>query len=359
MIGLWRRKQSVEAVEPAEAMPMPSIFERPAPPPSALFTMGELIPPVWRMIDATGAAETLRFLPDGRVLGASSGGAMRWELPGGCLTIGPEGGEPSWVFDRREHRDRRDVVLGRAESGGVEVALRRDLDDLQTAHSMRWPSTPILVVFNSASRPFDGRGTDWEFDENLADHDVDFVLLSERGDPAFGYLNKTGRVLERLRLLPAAGYREFVFLGQGTGGFAALMFAELLSYEFHDCRIRSVTINPVTAHGADVETALRGAAEASMLPPFLQADALSQKDCAVSSIRDLVRMSTRRREGDIEHRLLYDQDNPAQSFYAHPVDDLKGFTLQPVALGLPHEDGMATIRRSDLFGAGLAWGRER
>ena len=359
MVGLWRRKPAAPE-EPVELAPMPSIFERPAAPPAALFSPSLLIPPLWQVAGADGAAIAgpVRFLPDGSVVGAPGTGVARWELLDGTLVVQADG-QTLWVFDRRETRGRREIVVGRSPLVEGEIELRPDLDDLQTAHCLRWPSRPLLVVFNSVANPFDGVGTQWEFEAFLENEDLDFVLFSERSDPSFGYLNKTARVLDRLRFLPALGYQEFVFLGQGTGGFAAMMFAELLSYDFHQCRLRSLTINPVTAHGAAIEEALRGAAEPSMMPPLLDANVVSQKDCPVASIRDLVRMSTRRREGELAHRVLYDDGNPAQVFYVHPLDDLEGFTLCPVTLGLPHEAGNAAILTSPAFAEGLAWGRER
>ena len=236
--------------------------------------------------------------------------------------------------------------------------MRVDLDDLHTAQSLRWPSRPMLVTFNSSARSSDEQGTDWEWTAYLGDDNLDFTLFSERAPPSFCYLNKTARVMDRLRTLPQFGYREFLFVGKGSGGFAALMFAELLSYEFYNCRFRSLTVNPVTAHGQEIEDEIRQVADEQMRAPFLEADAASQKDCAVASIRELVRMSTRRRKGDVQHRLLFDQDNPAQAMYAYWISDLDGFSLFPAALGLRPDEGSNAIIGSEAFATGMAWGRE-
>ncbi len=358
-MGLWRRKPAEEVAPPVDIGPMPSIFDRPPPPPAALLTLGELIPPLWRLVtpDGAGGSDTLRFLPDGRMAGAD-GGTSRWSLADGRLMVGPDDGPPSWVFDRREKRSRRDALLGTAAGVEGEFVLAQNLDDLQTVYSLARPSQPLLIVFFSYAGRLDGPDTQWEFAEFMAEGRIDLVLISERSDPPFWYLNKTARVLDRLRHLPVSGYRDFLFVGQGSGGFAAMMFAELLSYEFPDCRVRSVTVGAQTTHGPDHETAIRSLAEPAMLPLFIEADALSQKDCAVSGIRDLVRMSTRRRGELVEHRMLYDADNPAQAYYAHLVDDLGGFHLLPAGLGLPHGDGIDAIRGSEAFRTAFDWGRE-
>ncbi len=352
----WRRKPA-EAEEIIDAAPMPSIFERPAPPPLALLTVGELIPPLWTIADGDGAAigERVRFMPDGRLLAGPGG---RWEQIEGRLLIRAAGGE-AWVFDRRETIARRDTIQGRIEGSGATITMRRDLGDLQTVHALRRPDDPLLVVFNSSENPFDGAGTRWEFSEWIDEGAVDFVLVSERADPAFSFLNKTARVVDRLRHLLSAGYREILFLGCGSGGFAAMMFAELLSYEGDACRMRSVTLNPQTQYGPEHDEAIAAATDPAWLPPFVEADALSQKDTAFTSIRELVRTSTRRRGPHVEHRVLYDRANPAQAYYAHSLDDLTGFGLQPLDLGLPHRHGVDEIGRSQAFHDAMRWGRER
>ncbi len=360
MVGFWKRKQPDVVVEEelVDLVPAASLFARPASPPPLLFTPGELIPPLWRVGPGGSVdAVSVRFLPDGRVLGIEGLGTAGWELGAGHLTVRTDG-EAFWIFDRREMVHRREIVRGTTISGG-EIEMLADLDDLRTAQSIRWPSRPIVVTFNSVAQPFNDQGTDWEFTECLSDDRFDFMLFSERAPPSFCYLNKTARVLDRLRIVPQLGYREFLFLGQGSGGFAALMFAELLSYEFHDCRFRSLTVNPMTAHGKDIEDEIRQVADESVRAPFLDADAVSQKDCAVASVRELVRMSTRRRGGDVEHRILFDQDNPAQAMYAYWVSDLDGFSLCPTALGMRPDQGSAAIIGSEAFAAGLAWGREQ
>ncbi len=359
MVGFWRRKP-VEEEAVAHSTPMPSIFDRPAPPPLPLFTLNELIPPIWRVDGADGASHgrAVRFLPDGRVLGTVDVADAHWRLEDGRLIVGPEAGDAVWSFDERETRSRREVVRGEHHATGDELLMRREADDLQTVVLLHRPSQPLSVVFNSSSNPATSE-TAWELHDMLHEGSTDLVLFAEASDPSFFYLNKTGRVLDRLRLLPAAGYRELLFIGQGSGGFAALMFAELLSYEFHDCRIRSVTINPHTALGAEHDAAIRQAAAPAQLPPFVDADALAQKDCPVAGIRDLVRMSIRRRGGQVEHRVLHDGGNAAQAYHAHAVSDLAGFGLRPTTLGLPHGEGIEVIRRSDDFQAALAWGREQ
>ncbi len=352
----WRRKPA-EAEEIIATSPMPSIFERPPPPALALLTVGQLIPPLWTITDGDGAAigERVRFMPDGRLLAGPGG---RWEQTEGRLLIRTADGA-AWVFDRRETIARRDTVLGQIEGSGATITMRCDLGDLQTVHALRRPDDPLLVVFNSSEHPFDGAGTRWEFSEWIDEGAVDFVLISERADPAFSFLNKTARVVDRLRPLLSAGYREILFLGCGSGGFAAMIFAELLSYEGDACRMRSVTLNAQTQFGPEHDQAIAAATDPARLPPLVEADALSQKDCAFTSIRELVRMSTRRRGSNVEHRVLYDGANPAQAYYAHSLDDLKGFDLRPLDLGMAHRHGVDELGRSQAFHDAMRWGRER
>jgi hypothetical protein len=352
-MSLWRRNKPAAEPEPVFDGPMPSIFEKPKPPPLALFTLGGLIPPLWRVTSEGGSlGEAIRFLPDGRVLGAFDARDARWAQADGMLTVS-DGERAVWVFDRREMVAGRETVLGTAE--GEAIMLTPFLADLESVQLLADPNRPILVVFNSAASPIKTPETDWEFKEQvLSGHDL--TLFAEHGDPSFWFINKTGRVLDRLRHLPACGYRRFLFLGLGSGGYAALMFAELFSHEFHDCAVRSVTINPHTALGLEHEEAIRAACEPALLPSFPSPDVLAQKDCPVSSIRELVRMSTRRREGDVQHRLLYDEGSPAGVYFAHPLDDLSGFTLQGVQLGQPEAEGAAAILRSGIFADALAWG---
>ena len=360
MINLWRRRPEPEEEAP-DLGPMPSIFEQPPPPPLALIPVRELLPPLWRITgeDGQALARSLRFLSDGRLLGAADERLARWELSEGKLLVAPAAGEASCTFDRRELRRRRDTMLGVSVLSNGEVALSADLDDLLSVGSLARPSGPLLVAFNSNEHPFDGHGyPDWEFEDCVTRTNSDFVMFAERDDPPFWFLNKTARVLTRLRQLPASGYQELVFVGQSSGGFAAILFAELLSYEFPACRIRSITVNPQTTHGSEHEQSIRAAAAPEMLPRFVEPDTLMQKDCGVADIRELVRMSKRKRGHLVEHRVLYDDGNAAEAYQAHPIDDLDGFHLQPVTLGLPHAQGIVSIRGSEHFRQALDWGLE-
>ncbi len=354
MIGRWRRRPAEGEEEAIDLGPVPSIFDRPPPPPPALLSVNEMFPPCWLVQDPEGAVlARLRLMPDGRVLGGPEG--ARWAQESGQLLIGAER-DPVWRFTAREDAAGRLVCRGTG-GGGAEVVLMPDLDDVHMAAVLRRPSAPLTIVFNSDLNPFRDEEMAWEFAEHLRSHD--FVLFAEKDAPSFAYLNKTARVLDRLRVLPAIGYREFVFLGQGSGGFAAIMFAEMLGHAAADARIVSVTANPLSAFGAEHDEVMRERVEdASMRPVCLDADTLAQKDCGWTTLREMVRMNLRRRGRHIAHRVLYDGHNPAQAYQATIIGDLEGFDFQPLALGLPPTEGSRTIAGSDLMGQAIDWARQ-
>ena len=353
MISLWRRKPAEEPQETIDLGPMPSIFDRPAPPPLPVLSVNEMFPPCWVVEREDGGRQArLRFMPDGRVLGGPED--AHWELVDGRLTISRNGGA-IWTFGARENVSGRLMLRG-VDAAGLGALMMPDLDDLHMVAVLRRPSAPLTIVFNSDQNPFREEETIWEFADHLSSND--FVLFAEEAEPSFGYLNKTVRVLERLRMLPEIGYREFLFLGQGSGGYAAIMFAEMLGYASPGVRIVSVTCNPVTAIGGDHDEAVREAAvDATMRPALPDADALTQKDCACTAIRDLVRMNQRKRGTRVTHRILYDAHNPAQAYYAKIIGDVTGFEYQPLALGLPPGEGCRMIAGSDLLTQSIAWAR--
>ena len=354
MIGLWRRKPVQEEEGALDLGPVPSIFDRPPPPPPPLLTVNEIFPPCWLVQDGNGAVQArLRLMPDGRALGGPEG--ARWEQASGRLTIGAGAG-PVWNFTSREDAAERLACRGTDAAGG-EVLLMPDLDDVHMVAVLRRPSMPLTVVFNSDRNPFRGEEMVWEFAEHLSSND--FVLFAEKDEPSFAYMNKTARMVERLRMLPAIGYREFVFLGQGSGGFAAIMFAEMLGHAAANARIVSVTANPLSAFGTEHDEVMRErTGDASMRPACLDADALSQKDCGWTTLREMVRMNMRRRGQRIMHRVLYDGGNPAQAYQATVIGDLSGFEFQPLSLGLPPEEGGRAIAASEPMSQAIDWARQ-
>ena len=307
-----------------------------------------LIPSLWhfgRHNDGAWLSQRARFLPDGRIVGVAGTNEARWRLEDGALFLTGQDGTDTTRLDRWETIARRRVLTGPfLLRPDVQHVLLPNHADLQTVRWLRDPTRPVLVIFNNVGAPFDGVDTRWALFRFIETRPVDHVRFAERADPAFWFLNKIGRIMATLRDLVALGYREIALYGTSSGGYAAILFGELLAAEFPQVRVRTVALNPQVVHGADHEAAVRAITPFINLPAFIEPDALSQSETPTPGIPDLVRGL---RRGDVEHRVLFDEANEAEHYYASFIRPLPGFDLRARPFGLPHPEGILALRESD------------
>jgi hypothetical protein len=302
----------------------------------------------WQLCHATGQVifGHLIFLSD-KLVWDGKQIIWRWDYDKTGLTISHLDYAPFFQFIRRRNADQSMILDGRILAGDAAF-------DLQLSPSPRVPplgnpnrdlnasivlgnhSKTLLVIFNSAHRPYEGREYGpqwrWEFYDLPETTGIDHVRLAEGNQPLHWYTNKTRRILAMLEGIINSGYAQVIFCGISSGGYASLLFAELLSRKFPGVMFRTSTINPQTAHAPEHRNNV--AAMDVFCPSLITDEALAARDCETTEIAALVQ--SRAGDANIAHSVYYDGANPAENYYTGLIAHLPGFSLRPQMFGIGH-----------------------
>lgn len=365
MFGIGRRKRDPAAdADRTELHPplpdggaMKMIFERLPERKLDLIERKALCPPLWRLVEQDGplVVDRLRLLPDGRVLG---GDPATWALTDGALHFTAASGEIAVAFRTVEQRLGLTELAGDILTGADPVPCRLvpNHDDLRTTATIGVSRHDLIASFGAgaeAASSGDATVCDRLADAAAAHFGTDRVTFLETAAPDFMFVNKTARVVEILKGLVLPGVSRVVMVGYGPGGFAALMFGELLAAALPDRDIRTLTVNALV----DVDPAhferSRGDTPDTFWPPMIEPDALAQRDTWFGDVVK-IRETIRKKQGRIAHTLLFDEGNPCAAHQAGLIGAFEGTERKGFALGLPYAEGARAIIDSGDAGAELA-----
>jgi predicted esterase YcpF (UPF0227 family) len=330
------------ATKPAPAIPSPS--EAPA----------WLRASQWQLRYSHGQViiETLIFLSDGLVWDGAQV-IWRWQYDKTSLAIFHLDGTKFIEFIRRKTADQPIALDGKmlpATANGPELVLSPAPEaaplndpnrDFNASVVLGNQSKTLLVIFNSAHRPYEGREYGpqwrWEFYELPEKIGVDHVRLAEGNQPLHWYTNKTKHILALLEGIIKTGYKQVVLCGMSSGGYASLWFAETLSRIFPGVMFRTSTINPQTGHAAEHRKFLEPMDV--FRPALIANEALQQRDCEETEIATLAAARAKAKKTNISHTIYYDGSNQAEVYYVNLVAHFPGFTLKPEMFGVGHMSG--------------------
>lgn len=171
---------------------------------------------------------------------------------------------------------------------------------------------------------------------------VDYMRFSSTNTPRSWYSDKIDRVYPQLKSCVLAGYKKIVFCGMSAGGYASIMYAELLSEEYKDHDIETISFNPTLLLGKKYFSEISQFAEPirSSLPP----KPLNRLDKRPVDIPDIVS----RGSGRVRHEIHFDSLNIFETFQVEKMPKLPNVTLVPHAFGVGH--GAGTIK---IFNSGV------
>lgn len=200
----------------------------------------------------------------------------------------------------------------------------------------------LVVVFNGRGRTFDGERTEFEMGSLGRRLGVDTVGFAELDRRSCWYADKVDVVCLRLAPILARGYRRVVCTGMSLGGFASILFAELLAQAHPDIAFSSVGVNPQTTLDARTIDRVWATAPGHMLPLCIAPDA---RAACVPCLVDLPAFLATTRHA-ARHRLLVDGGNPVEAFYASLMKDTQAVRIDQYPLGLTHPDGCIELFQS-------------
>lgn len=105
-------------------------------------------------------------------------------------------------------------------------------------------SDTLLLIFNSVGNLYNGIDTNWEFYNLPYRCGTDFIRFSE-SFPNW-YCDKKELIFKTLENL-VQNYRKIISVGMSAGGYAALIYSELLASKCNNTQFFTITLNPQTS----------------------------------------------------------------------------------------------------------------
>ena len=348
MSGLWLVKPEINSVHILESRKRNFITEE------------ILLKGYWkyRRIDGSIIANQMTFSADGSVGDGRSYNDSRWEVNGGILTVYGQDGTETIAFDkininengrlRMEGRWKRNsnvtvihVLEERPNRAISDVTVNR----LHVNTSLSDSSESIIISFNSAGRPCNGEDTRWEFYQLPIDLCCDYFRISETWKPMSWYMNKILKIMDLLRSAMKREYRKVALCGVSAGGYASILFGELLSKEYKNTKFHTFSINPTLLHDEPHRTFIENVPHSVRLE-CISPEALALRDIGPANIPDIVALRSPRDGKNVSHKIYYDSGNQYEAYQNKFVSDLSSFSFHPYNLGKGHGAGAQEIYRT-------------
>lgn len=312
--------------------------------------------------DAPVVWGTLRFppasLPDpargahGRIFGYYHPNERRWSLAGEALTLLDHDRVETNRFDSCAIIDDRLTLRGPhlLPDGGLHqlraaaplTAWPEQTARLAISERLTDPSRPLVVIFNSMGNPLDADADDavrWEYFRFTSDPAIDFLRFAEPLEPAAWYLRTDPQVRAALSRA-AVGRQRIILAGNSSGGYAAIRFGQWMADAGLAPEIRTIAVNPQTAHSLPHRLHLWAREWDHFLPTTIQDDVLHLSGRTDVDLAPILAAGRRRRFAAARHTVFYDSDNPVEAYYIGLIADQPGVRLCALPLGMSHVTGI-------------------
>ncbi len=308
----------------------------------------------------------MRFVPQsmpdaargagGRIFGFNHPNERRWRLEDGLLTLLNDDRKPTSRFDTLSSIDDRLVLTGPhlLEHGGLHqlraaAALQswpQLMPRLAVREHLSDASRPLVVIFNSMGNPLGEDGAvRWEYFRFTADPNVDYIRFAEPLKPATWYL-RTDELIRRALRRAISGRPRVVLAGNSSGGYAAIRFGHWMADAEMAAEVRTISVNPQTAHGLTHRLHLWAREWDHFLPATIDDGVLKLTG---STDIDLASLPVNRDRRVARHLIFYDSDNPVERYYAELLASRPGVQLHGLPLGMSHVRGIAEMERRHIM----------
>lgn len=314
------------------------------------------------LLDRLDSHDIIGLHEDGSISGTRfSHVEHRWELTNGELKIFDIHDRLIYSLVPAEADGPRSFAghyFHRGEKRGCTLTLRRDRrpkthyrergwDRLLTEQRLGASRDFLLVTFNSLGKPYSGVLADWEMYHLPNELSVDYLRFSASALPRSWYLDKVEVIMAQLRAVIAIGYQRIAMVGMSAGGYASILFAELLSAEFPDVEVSSVVFNPtLLVSDRHYETLVEF--PESLRSTLCTPENYARRQVPMGDIPDVLDSASR-----ACHTIHYDALNPFEKFQIDFLPNSERLTVVAHDLKLSHGAGTQAIYRSGIIQAHL------
>ena len=312
----------------------------------------------------------MRFVPEsvpgaalrggGRIFGFNHPNERRWSLDDDVLTLLNDDREPTSRFESVASVEDRLTLIGShlLENGGLHrlrakvprLAWPEETPRLAIREHLTDPSRPLVVIFNSMGNPLGESGAvRWEYFRFTADPTIDYIRFAELLKPASWYLRTDGLVREALRRA-AVGRSRVILAGNSSGGYAAIRFGHWMADAGLAAEVRTISVNPQTAHGLPHRLHLWAREWDHFLPATIEDDVLKLIGRTDIDLGSMPAVGSRR---VARHLVIYDCDNPVECYYAELLANRPEVRLRGLPLGMSHVRGITEMERRQVMKSAL------
>lgn len=326
----------------------------------------------WKLSTANGEtiSDRLRFLDNGAFYGCIDLFNVKWKIDGNALTFWNHEGKHVATFDHMFQSGPKPLILiGREHQNGeidpglyltpISPCRGASTASFQSRIPLNGKKDVLLVIFNSLGIPFDGYNTHWEFYDLPHRLDVSHVNFAQISSslsldiqPTW-YLDRIEEVCNTLSGLLSQGYSTCILCGGSSGGYASLLFSEILCRSFPNVTFRTFSINPQTVLSEKHQSYLELAIDREFLAARINHDHLAKRGLVAHDIPEVIRTEPQNNL-NIKHHVFFDSLNPAENYHTGQIKDFSSVQLHPLPLGLPHVQSCAKFHEAQILEKGVA-----
>jgi hypothetical protein len=267
-----------------------------------------------------------------------------------------QSGHKPLILIGREHRD-SNMELG-IYLTPMHPCRGASTASFQSRITLNEKKDVLLVIFNSLGVPFDRYDTHWEFYDLPHRLDISHVNFAEVSSSLcldiqpMWYMDRIEAICNTLSGILSQGYSTCLICGGSSGGYASLLFSEILCRSFPNVNFRTFNINPQTVLSKMHQYYLEFAIDRNFLAARIDHGNLAERGLVAHDIPDIMRMEPIENR-NIKHHVFFDSLNPAEAYHTDQIKEFSSVQLHPIPLGLPHIKGCAKIHESHILEQGV------
>lgn len=284
------------------------------------------------------------FEADGRIVGYEHPNEYAWGFEGDQLYFLSKDGNVTIVFEPPVMRSTGELFFTRdIEDKEWRVTLEPVVSETEVVHSRLYAelcltphdkSNTLMIIFNSADCIFSNEEVTWEFYSLPISERVDYLRMAESSDPGW-YIDKKDEVIGLMESC-AKKYKKIIVLGVGTGGFAAILYAEMLAKHYGGKLIRTFTINPQTDHSEKMASHMREQYQRPHRGRLISDERFMHADISLLSLVKNMQDSS----GNLRHKIYYDSGSLVEKDYLVEIGYFEHVDFKSYSFGYNHSDAI-------------------
>lgn len=282
---------------------------------------------------------------DGRIVGYEHPNEFAWGVIDDEVVFYNIHGDVTSSFDKISYKPNGGMFIYRSVDGEETLRLEQlneagDSITSQMFASLSFDSHPsemLLVIINGGARPYKGLEPSWDFYGLPFKYGCDYIRVAENEDFSW-YLDKKDLMLGLLGGC-VGRYKKVAFVGASAGGFASILYSEILAQYFKETTFSTFVANPQTTHTDEALDYLSKNFDMPQRGLLISKNRLSQIDRSLIAVDRFVQNECH----NLKHHVYYDSLNPVEVFYSGQIAKFSRVHLNHYQHNLAHHEAIGEI----------------